>query len=199
MEADSSFRRDFINCVSGYKSLNLIATKNRSGVTNLAPFSQVFHVGATPPLIGVLFRPFTVERHTLLNILETGFFTLNHVSTDFYKEAHACSARWEKSEFEATGLEAEFAGGFWAPFVKKSPLKIGCQLVESQTLKTNDTVLIVGEIQDVYVKAEALSDTGFISLEKLGTVTVSGLDEYHVGKKLARLAYAKPGQDIREI
>ncbi len=198
MEADPSFRRDFINCLSGYKSLNLIGTKSKLGLTNLAPFSQVFHIGASPPLVGVLFRPHTVIRHTLGNILDTKKFTLNHVTEEFYKEAHLSSARWDTSEFEATGLEEEYLGSFPAPFVKKSPLKVACDFVESHTLNVNGTVLLVGAIQQVWVMAEALGEDGFIDLNKLGTVTVSGLDEYHVGKKLARLSYAKPGKEVSE-
>lgn len=199
LSADKSFRRDFVNCLSGYKSLNLIGTKCNSGKTNLAPFSQVFHIGASPPLIGVLFRPHTVERHTLENILENGFFTLNHVTEAFYREAHHTSARWEESEFKATGLDEEYLEGFWAPYVKASPLKMGCTLAEVQTLQVNGTVMVIGEIVHVFVEESALGEDGFISLETLGSVTVSGLDEYHVGRKLARLSYAQANKPLREI
>jgi flavin reductase (DIM6/NTAB) family NADH-FMN oxidoreductase RutF len=199
LSADKSFRRDFVNCLSGYKSLNLVGTKNVGGKTNLAPFSQVFHIGASPPLVGILFRPNTVERHTLENIMETGFFTLNHVTAAFYKAAHHASARWAESEFEATGLDEEYLAGFWAPFVRASPLKVGCTLAEVQTLQINGTVMVIGEIAHVFVKEDALGADGFISLETLGTVTVSGLDEYHLGQKLARLSYAKPNEPLKEI
>lgn len=199
LSADKNFRRDFINSLTGYKSLNLIGTKSASGKTNLAPFSQVFHIGASPPLIGILFRPHTVERHTLENILSAGFFTLNHVTEAFFREAHHTSARWEESEFQATGLDEEYLVGFQAPFVKISPLKIGCSLAEVQTLQINGTVMVIGEILHVFVEQKALGADGFISLEELGTVSVSGLDEYHVGRKLARLGYAKPNEPLKEI
>jgi flavin reductase (DIM6/NTAB) family NADH-FMN oxidoreductase RutF len=198
MNAAQSFRRDFVNCLSGYKSLNLIGTKSKFGVSNVAPFSQVFHIGASPPLVGILFRPHSGKRHTLENILDTESFTLNHVTEEFYKEAHLSSARWESSEFEATGLEEEYLGDFPAPFVKKSPLKVACHFVESQTLKVNGTVLVIGAVHQVWVMEEALGEDGFIDLNRLGTVTVSGLDEYHLGKKLSRLSYAKPGKKVSE-
>ncbi|ERM84357.1 flavin oxidoreductase [Rhodonellum psychrophilum GCM71 = DSM 17998] len=199
LEADPSFRRNFVNCLSGYKSLNLIGTKNNAGVSNLSPFSQVFHIGASPPLVGILFRPHTVVRHTLENILETGFFTLNHVTKDFYKEAHQTAANYEGSEFEATGLKEEYLSGFHAPFVEMSPMKIACSYSEHQTLKINGTVLIIGAIEHVFVKEEGIKADGFLDLDFLGTVTVSGLDEYHLGKKLSRLSYPKPGKGLTEI
>ncbi|QYH38259.1 flavin oxidoreductase [Algoriphagus sp. NBT04N3] len=199
LESDSFFRRNLINCLSGYKSLNLIGTKSNTGINNLAPFSQVFHIGASPPLVGILFRPHTVQRDTLENILETEVFTLNHVTPEFYKEAHWTSARWEGSEFEKTGLEEEYLEQFYAPFVKKSPLKLGCSLVETQTLKINETVLLIASIDHIYVEEKGLRQDGSLDLNILESVTVSGLDEYHVGEKLSRLSYAKPDKLPQEI
>ncbi|WP_373492873.1 flavin reductase family protein [Aquiflexum sp.] len=199
MEAESFFRRDLINSLTGYKSLNLIGTKSKSGITNLSPFSQVFHIGASPPLVGVLFRPHTVERHTLENILETGFFSLNHVTADFYKQAHQTAARYEGSEFDATELEEFYIDGFFAPFVTLSPLQVGCQLVETQTLQVNGTVMVIGAIEHIRVDEKGLRKDGSLDLNALGTVTVSGLDEYHIGKRLAKLSYPKPGRDLETL
>jgi flavin reductase (DIM6/NTAB) family NADH-FMN oxidoreductase RutF len=200
LEKGKSYNRDFVNCLSGYKSLNLVGTINEeTAQTNLAPFTQVFHIGANPPTVGILFRPHTVERHTLENIIQNGHFTLNHVTESFYKEAHHCSARWDQSEFKATGLKEEYLNNFKAPFVAESPLKIACLLKDKITLAVNETVLIVGSIEEVWVAPGAVGEDGFIALDKLGTITVSGLDSYHSANILARLAYAKPNQPITEI
>jgi flavin reductase (DIM6/NTAB) family NADH-FMN oxidoreductase RutF len=199
LEAESFYRRDLINSLSGYKSLNLIGTRNKEGKTNLSPFSQVFHIGATPPLVGVLFRPNTVARHTLENILETGYFTMNHVTEAFFRQAHQTAARYEVSEFEATGIEKIYKEDFFAPFVLKSPVQVGCKLVEYQTLQVNGTVLVISSIEMVFVDEKGLRADGSLDLNLLGTVTVSGLDEYHIGKKLARLGYPKPGKELGEI
>jgi flavin reductase (DIM6/NTAB) family NADH-FMN oxidoreductase RutF len=199
LEAESFFRRDLINSLSGYKSLNLIGTKSIKGKTNLSPFSQVFHIGATPPLVGILFRPDTVVRHTLENILETGFFTLNHVTEEFYRQAHQTAARYSDCEFDATGIEKTYKEGFFAPFVTKSPVQVGCKLVESQTIQINGTIMVIGSIELVFVEEKGLRPDGSLDLNLLGTVTVSGLDEYHLGKKLARLSYPKTGKELEEI
>lgn len=199
LEAESFYRRDLINSLAGYKSLNLTGTKSKEGVTNLAPFSQIFHIGATPPLVGILFRPHSVERHTLENILDTAAFTLNHVTQDFYKQAHQTAARYEGSEFEATGIGEEYHLDFFAPFVQGSPLQVACRLEETQIIKANGTVLVVGAIEHIWVDEKGLRADGSLDLNALGTVTVSGLDEYHLGQKLARLGYPKPGKDLIEI
>lgn len=191
-QLDASFRRNLINCLPGYKPLQLIGTQNAAGVPNLGLFSQIIHLGAAPPLIGVLFRPHTVKRDTLENILETQSFTLNQVLPEWYVRAHWASANWEGSEFAATGLKEERKEGFPAPFVEGSPVQLGCLLEEVQTLQINQTVLVIARIEQVYVAEKGLRADGTLDYDALGTVSITGLDEYHQGQSLGRLSYAKP-------
>ena len=192
-QLDASFRRNLINCLPGYKPLQLIGTQNAAGVTNLALFSQIIHLGAAPPLIGVLFRPHTVKRDTLENILETQCFTLNQVLPEWHVQAHWTAANWEGSEFEATGLKEERKEGFLAPFVEGSPVQLGCLLEEVQTLQINQTVLVIARIEQVFVAEKGLREDGTLDYDALGTVSVTGLDEYHQGQSLGRLSYPKSG------
>jgi len=193
-QLDPAFRRNLINCLPGYKPLHLMGTQNAAGVTNLALFSQVIHLGADPPLIGILFRPHTVKRDSLENILETGVFTLNHVRIQEVVQAHWTAANWEGSEFDATGLTEEYKAGVQAPFVKGSPVQLACSLVESQTLQVNQTVLLIAKIEQVFVSKKGLREDGSLDLNTLGIASVSGLDEYHSGQSLVRLSYAKSGK-----
>ena len=81
------YRANLINSLSGFKSATLVGTTN--GVTNnLAIVSSIVHVGANPPLIGMIMRPHTVTRDTLSNIKQQGFYTLNHVAVDWVDKAH---------------------------------------------------------------------------------------------------------------
>lgn len=59
--------------------------------------------------------------------------------------------------------------------------------------------MVIASIELVFVEEEGLRADGSLDLNLLGTVTVSGLDEYHLGKKLARLSYPKPGKELEEI
>ena len=112
------FKTAFINSLSGFKSLNLIGTIDASGNNNLAIFNSVFHVGANPALMAFVVRPDSVERHTLENILQTNYYTINHVNQSIIKQAHQTSARYSKyqSEFAATGLTPEFKNDFLCSF-----------------------------------------------------------------------------------
>nr|WKN36375.1 flavin reductase [Tunicatimonas sp. TK19036] len=195
-QLEKRYRTNLINSLTGFKSVALIGTHNAAGKTNLAVFSQIIHVGANPPLIGVLFRPHSVPRHTLENILETKTFTINHIAEAFMAQAHHTSARWEDSEFEACALTPEYRDSIPAPFVKESKVKVGLRYVEHQTLVCNETIFLVGEIQEIVLPAKSVVQDGFIDLIKAGTLTCSGLDAYHQVYPPTRLEYAKPDQPV---
>lgn len=187
-------RARFINSLSGFKSSNLIGTISNGGQTNLSIISSAFHLGANPALIGFIIRPDVSPRHTLNNIRETKICTMNHVLADFVEKAHQTSARYpeEQSEFESCELTEEYLGNFNAPFVKESALKIALEFVREIKIEENGTHLIISKIIDVYLQEDMLFEDGFINLEEVGTVCVSGLDSYHKTERMGRLSYAKP-------
>ena len=187
-------RAHLINSVGGFKSVCLIGTVDKVGQTNLAIFSSIVHIGANPPLISFIMRPDSVERHTLANILETGFYTINHINENIYKQAHSTSASYPKeiSEFDATGLTIEYKNEFKAPFVKESNIQLAIEFRERINLAINNTIMIIGEIQQMHFPTNCLSEDGYLDIEKAGTIACSGLDSYHTTSRLQRLAYAKP-------
>ena len=190
---DKRHRTHLINCLSGFKGVNLLGTSDGAGRTNLAIMSSAFHVGAAPPLLGLLLRPHTVPRHSLENLLETGGYTLNHVDAAMTERAHRTSARWprEVSEFDSCGFTAEHTDAVPAPYVAESPVRIALSLVERHTL-LNETVLLVGEVREVRLREEGRGEDGQLDLAALEVVTACGLDEYHRTRRLVRLPYAKP-------
>ena len=198
---DDRKRRNFINSLSGFKSLNILGTADKSNSTNLAIFNSVIHLGANPPLMGFIIRPDTVERHTLQNILETGYYTINHVNRSIYKQAHQTSARYPKSisEFEATGLTSEFKDGFAAPYVKECHVKIGMQFQQRMDIELNHTILVIGKVFEVFMPANCWCEDGFLDIEKAGSIAGIGLDSYHTTLQLDRLSYAKPDRELTSI
>jgi flavin reductase (DIM6/NTAB) family NADH-FMN oxidoreductase RutF len=188
------YRTLFINSLSGFKSANIIGTCDNNKNSNLAIFTSVFHVGAHPPLLGMIIRPHSVARHTLENILQTKTYTINHVNKPIYKKAHQTSARYEKevSEFHAVALTEQWQPQFSAPFVKESRIQLGMKLREHQTLEVNNTNLIIGEIVLINIKDDIVVEDGHVDIERAKTVAVSSLDTYHDTNKLSCLGYAKP-------
>lgn len=198
---EKAYRTHLINSLGGFKSVALIGTISKSEVTNLAIFSSIFHIGAHPPLIAMIFRPSPPERNTLSNILETGYYTINHINESIYKQAHQTSARYDEdiSEFDVTGLEAEFKNDFFAPFVKQSHIQIAVFFKEKIDIAINNTSMVIGEITEIYVPENCISDDGFLDIEKANTITCSGLDSYHKTVRLDRLSYAKPNKPLSSL
>jgi flavin reductase (DIM6/NTAB) family NADH-FMN oxidoreductase RutF len=200
-EQEKRYRTNFINSLSGFKSLQLLGTKNQDGVTNLAIFNSIFHVGANPPYLGLVVRPDGPEHDTLKNILSQEHYTLNNVKEGFYQQAHQTSARYVsgESEFTACGLKEEYIGDFPVPFVKESSIQIGLKLKEVIPVKANGTTIIIGEIVLIRMDEKYLLDDGMVDLEASGSITVAGLDSYHRTQKIGRLGYAKPGIAPKEL
>ncbi|MGI4863731.1 MAG: flavin reductase family protein [Janthinobacterium lividum] len=190
------YRLNLVNGLPGFKPANLVGTVAPDGQTNLAIFSSVLHLGSDPPVLGMVTRPNTVPRHTYQNIKSNGgCYTLNQVPLSLIAQAHYTSANFEDdiSEFEACGFTADYRDGFPAPYVAESPLSIGLRLREEHAI-FNGTVLLVGAVEHVYVREEALRPDGTIDLVALGEAAISGLDSYHEVLSPVRFAYARPGQ-----
>tara|TARA_Y200000002_G_scaffold12704_1_gene10401 strand:- start:8201 stop:8791 length:591 start_codon:yes stop_codon:yes gene_type:complete len=192
---DKIFRLNLINSCTGFKSANLLGTKSLNGVSNVAVFSSITHLGSNPPLIGFILRPTTVPRDTYRNIKDTGIFTINHIYSDIIEDAHHTSAKYpdEISEFTKTDLEEEFLGNFAAPFVKGAKIRLGCRYLNEYEIKENDTLLLVSSIEHVFVAdLDIQQDDGWLKLENANTVAINGLDGYATTKLLDRFEYARP-------
>jgi flavin reductase (DIM6/NTAB) family NADH-FMN oxidoreductase RutF len=201
MALEKQVRVHLVNSLGGFKSIALVGTADKFGKENLAIFSSVFHIGANPPLIGLIFRPSPPERDTMRNIIETGYYTINHINEKIYKKAHQTSARYDAdvSEFEATGLKNEYKNNFFAPFVSESNVQLAIEFREKIDISINNTSLLIGEIVELYVPEDCVQDDGFIDLEKANTITCSGLDSYHKTIQLDRLSYAKPDKELTSV
>lgn len=188
-------RLNIINSITGVKPANLISTIDERNRHNLAIFSSVVHLGSNPALIGFILRPQQkIRRHTYENILENGYYTINHLPNHKTLEGHYTSAKFDKetSEYDVCHFTPEFQHDFPVPYVKESFLKMGLKHVESIPIKYNGTVMIVGKILQVYVAKSSLSEEGYINLEEAKSVGISGLNTYYDLKKIASYPYARP-------
>ncbi|WP_304234356.1 flavin reductase family protein [Jiulongibacter sediminis] len=198
---DRLYRANLINSCSGYKSANLIGTLSAKGVENIGTFSSVTHLGSDPALLGFILRPPTVPRHTYENILKSKYYTINHIAESFLSEAHHCSAKYAEdiSEFDKTGLTPKYRNDWPAPFVAESPVQIMMKYVEEIPVKVNGTILMIGEIQGIYVKEEMLQDDGFLHLEVGDVASINGLDAYAIPEIKKRFNYTRPDQPVTEM
>ena len=188
------FKINLINSCSGFKSANLLGSISEDGKPNVAVFSSVTHLGSNPPTLGFILRPTTVPRNTHKNLKDTGIFTINHIYEDIIDDAHHTSAKYpdDVSEFSMTSLEEEYKGKFKAPFVKNAPVQMSMKFVEEIYVPSNDVMLIVSQIQELYVNDELLQEDGLINLSEGNIATINGLDTYAIPKFKKQLSYQRP-------
>lgn len=186
-------RLKLINAVTGIKPANLIGTINSEGITNLAIFSSVVHLGSNPPYIGFILRPSgEVPRNTYENILENNSYTINHIHPNFIEKAHYTSAKFDKevSEFNKCALTEEFVENIKAPFVKESNFKMALIFKEEIPISLNNTSLIIGEIEHLIVSEDTFVNND-INLEASHAVGISGLNSYYSLTFLESFPYAR--------
>lgn len=192
-QLDKIYRINLINSLSGIKPANLIGTKSKNEVANLAIFSSVVHLGSNPAQFGMVMRPQTeIPKDTYRNILESGYYTINHVSEGFIKNAHYTSAKLEahQSEFDMMKIEKESIGDFYAPFVKDSEVKLGMKHLKSLDLP-NGCIFIIGEVQLVSIKEELVDEKGMLDLAKYNHVGIGGVSNYYALKNVDSFPYVR--------
>ncbi|RYM35653.1 flavin oxidoreductase [Brumimicrobium glaciale] len=190
------YRLNLINTITGVKPANLIATRSKDGVDNVAIFSSVIHLGTKPSQIGFIIRPAGENpRDTLYNIEETGFYTMNNISESFIQKAHYTSANLNlnESEFKRMNIDQEMISDFHAPFVKDSAVKFGLKHIES-ILLPNRCTLVIGEVILIKILDDHINELGEIDLESYDCVGISGLGSYYKLKKLNSFPHVKPDE-----
>lgn len=195
------YRANFLNSISGFKPLNLIATVDEQGMSNLGLFSNVVHLGADPALVGFVNRPREAAPHTLGNIERGKFYTINHVNPAILERAHQCSAKYPDgvSEFAETGLTEEWINGLPVPYVRESLVRYALELVQVNPIPMNGTFFVIGRVVQAQLDPTLVSADGFIDISRADSLVSTGLDAYGRVSALARYRYAKPDKASEQI
>jgi flavin reductase (DIM6/NTAB) family NADH-FMN oxidoreductase RutF len=116
------------------------------------------------------------------------------------EQAHHTSAKYDEniSEFDQTQLESEYRLDWHAPFVKGSPIGLGCRYLNEYNIKENGCVLIIAAIEHVFVDDQLLQEDGWVKLELGEVVAINGLDGYALPQLQKRLEYARPNEIVKK-
>ena len=195
-------QRDFagwFNQLQGLRSPVLVGTRSAAGVDNVAIFNSLTHIGARPPLLALVFRPLTVERHTYANLRESGVYTINHVTTELVERAHITSAKLhrDESEFDLTGLTA-IGSAVGTPYVAESPVSLRMRFVEEYHVAANDTVVVIGRVEEVRLLPGAAYTADRLRWGEMDAAVVSGLYSYYRVEPTHRLGYVSMGSSAKD-
>lgn len=156
--------------------------------------SFVFYLGVDLVLVGMILCFYFVDWYSLEYLLEIGVYMLNQVYEGIYVVVYQISVcyLWVVLEFDVVGLILEYWYGFVVFFVGELWIKLGLWLEDSQMFKVNDMVLVIGCIEQILVVEDVwVGEDGYLDIEVVGIVVVSGLDGYYCVMWLVWLFYVK--------
>lgn len=64
--------------------------------------------------------------------------------------------------------------------------------VEEYHVKSNNTILLIGEIKDLYIQDHLLQKDGFVNLSEGKIAAINGLHGYAIPALKVRLDYQRP-------
>lgn len=141
-----------------------VSTISETGATNLAPYSFFNGVGANPP--SVLFCPVNrrdgSQKDSLINVLKTGEFVVNVVSSAHAELMNQTSADFDAqtSEFDQLGITTTDSIKIKPPRVAKSLAQFECKLLKHIELATGPggANVVIGEIVMLHVDDSIIND-----------------------------------------
>ena len=119
---------------------------------------------------------------------------MNHITESIIEDAHHTSAKYHEdiSEFDKTKLISEYKDNWKAPYVKGSPVQIGCKYLNDYFIKENGTILVVASMETLYFNDELITEDGWLRLDKENVVTINGCDGYALPKLINRFEFQRP-------
>jgi flavin reductase (DIM6/NTAB) family NADH-FMN oxidoreductase RutF len=164
-------------CVTFFpQPATLIATRDNDGKVNLMMASWVGIVSKTPPTIAVSLHH---NRKTLANILDTGVFSVNTVTSQIAAAADACGLVSGKRADKRllTGLKIVPGVLEGTPLVAASTLNVECRY--QRLVELGDYRLVMGEIAEIHACDRAFDDQGQGNVQVFDPlVYLGGLREY---------------------
>lgn len=166
------------------RPIALVATRDRDGTFNLAPYSFYNMVCANPPVVFVScgMKRDGGLKDTLRNVEQSHEFVVATVVPAIAERMVQCAAAlpYGESEFAFAGLTPKAATTVGAPLVAESPVNIECTLREIKTIGSGpgSANLLFGNIQAIHVDDAVLDDAGVADPHKLGNVGRLGASWY---------------------
>lgn len=146
------------------RPIGWIATRNKAGQENLAPYSYFNAVSDEPPI--VMFSS-SGEKDSLTFARESGCFVAHTVSEAMFDAMNQSSAAYERgvSEIAITGLATEPAQRVDAPRLLDAPSALECVVTEIIQPRTasggvSPYSMVFGEVVGVHIAEQYLTAEG---------------------------------------
>jgi flavin reductase (DIM6/NTAB) family NADH-FMN oxidoreductase RutF len=157
------------------RPIGFISTVSENGIFNAAPFSFFNMVSHIPPLVSVSIahqKRSGEPKDTLTNILATGEFVVNIVSSEIVAAVERCSENYpsDVDEIAAVGLTAIPGLLVKPPLIAESPVNFECVLVGQSPLPDSIHSLLIGRIVQIHVRDGVISSDYRVNQTELAAI-----------------------------
>lgn len=180
------------------RPIALVGSLDADGRPNLSPFSFFNAFGANPPVVAFspAFRGSDgTPKHTFLNIVETGEFTVSAVSYAMVEQVSLASCDFppDVDEFEMAGFTKLPSQKIAAFGVAEAPMVMECRLLHHIDLGGGPASgnLLIGEVVMFHIKESAFNGP-YLDAERLDLVARMGGPLYCRASGPALFTLAKP-------
>ena len=191
MAGDHGLPFDPFKAIVAPRPIGWIASRDKDGKLNLAPYSY-FNAVSTKPHI-VMFSSEGIK-DSVTNIEATGEFVCSLATWDLRLQMNETSASLPHgtNEFEAAGLEMAESRTVSVPRVAASPAALECKLIKTDHLNGLDgewsgSVVVFGEVTGIYIADKAIVD-GRFDMAGQRTIARCGYKDYAVVDELFEMS-----------
>jgi len=165
-----------------------LSTISRSGVANLAPYSQWQNLTFDPPMVMFSANQSTLggRKDTVVNAEETGWFVWNMATWEL-REAVNVSAMAlppEVDEFDRAGVSKAPCIDAPGPRVAESPCHFECRHLQTVRLPGNSDVgtvdVVFGQVMRIHVREDVVRPDGKLDIAKIQPIARMGYYDYTV-------------------
>ncbi|MSQ53211.1 MAG: flavin reductase family protein [Betaproteobacteria bacterium] len=161
-----------------------ISSLSKTGVLNIAPFSQFTNLSYDPPMIVFSSSDRTegTQKDTVQNILDTKEFVVNMATWDLREQVEITGQAVgpEVDEAKLAGLAMTPSNMVRAPRIAQSPVQMECAFHASMTLpgRKGPHHLMVGRVIGVHIKDEVIGADGKLDILKIRPLARLGYLDY---------------------
>ncbi len=191
MAGDHGLPFDPFKAIVAPRPIGWIASRDKDGKLNLAPYSY-FNAVSTKPHI-VMFSSEGLK-DSVTNIEATGEFVCSLATYDLRLQMNETSAALPHgtSEFDVAGLEMAESRTVSVPRVAASPAALECKLIKTDHLngldgKWSGSVVVFGEVTGIYIADKAIVN-GRFDLAGQRTIARCGYKDYAVVDELFQMS-----------
>jgi len=188
------------------RPIGWLSTISKSGLVNLAPYSQWQNLTFDPPMV-----MFAANQHvdgrrkdTVVNAEATGYFVWNMATFELREAVNQTAVDYPHGidEFAKVGLTKATCIEAPGPRVAESPCHFECRYLSTHRLRGATTVgtvdVVFGEVVRIHVRDDVVLPSGKLDIGKIAPLARMGYYDYAVVRETFEMRIPNVGSGVMD-